>query len=137
MQAKMSRNWSARELQLFVRAWKIAEVDSPNNIIAAALKSNDFSRTTAQIERKKREFLRSYALIRQHMDTLDIILGGDCTREDQKDGEHIQDPTKDTTEKPATKGNNGTCPAPNTTEDQRGAMAAKKENTLKSTENKR
>ncbi|CAI9717418.1 Hypothetical predicted protein [Octopus vulgaris] len=53
------------------------------------------------------------------MDTLDIILGGDCTREDQKDGENIQGPTKDTNERPATKGHNGTCPAPNTTEDQK------------------
>ncbi|CAI9720562.1 Hypothetical predicted protein [Octopus vulgaris] len=124
----MSRNWSARELQLFVRAWKIADDDSPNNIIAAAPKNNDFSRTTAQIERKKREFIRSYALIRQHVDALDIILGGDGTREGQKDEENIKDPTKDKTEKPRTQGNNDTFPAPNTTtEDQRGAMATRKE----------
>ncbi|CAI9718058.1 Hypothetical predicted protein [Octopus vulgaris] len=65
---------------------------------------------------------------RQHVDTLDIILGGDGTRESQKDEENIQDPTKNKTEKPRTQGNNDTCPAPNTTtEDQRGALAARKE----------
>lgn len=67
-----------------MRAWRIGKGDSPNKIIAAALKSNAFSRSTTQVEWKKRKLLRSYALIRDHIDTLGIILGDECTKDDKK-----------------------------------------------------
>ncbi|CAI9722389.1 Hypothetical predicted protein [Octopus vulgaris] len=103
-----------------------AEGYPPNYIIAVRQKINDFPRTTAQIEFKKREFLRSYALIRQHTDTLDIILGGDCAKDEKKE-EQLRGPTssqknkaKVTSEMSANEEKNDNGPAPNKSEDQRG-----------------
>ncbi|XP_052828208.1 uncharacterized protein LOC106870161 [Octopus bimaculoides] len=81
----MSRTWRSMELALFLRAWRCAEGDNPNNIITAVLKSNGYTRTLAQIEQKKQEFTRSYALIRSHISTLDAILDNEHSKDD-KDG---------------------------------------------------
>ncbi|CAI9720445.1 Hypothetical predicted protein [Octopus vulgaris] len=121
----MSQDWSIKELQLFMHAWKIAIGDPPNNN-----SSNDFPRSTAQIEQKKSKFLHSYALIRLHMGTLDIILGDDYTKDDKKDGESHQGPTvpqknktKATTEIAVNEGSTNTGQAPKMSEDQRDVRA--------------
>lgn len=49
----MSRQWDAKLIDLFLSAWKIAEGDSLNNLIIAALKNNDFARYVAHIDRQK------------------------------------------------------------------------------------
>ncbi|CAI9729350.1 Hypothetical predicted protein [Octopus vulgaris] len=69
----MTSNWKSREIGFFLRAWEITEGNCPNKLITAALKTNSFSRSVAEIEREKNELIRSYALLQPHLETLDII----------------------------------------------------------------
>lgn len=66
------------------------------------------------------------------MHTLDIILGDECTKDGKKNGESLQSQmipekskVKGTTERPATKRNNGSWPNLTTFENQRDEIAKK------------
>lgn len=66
-----------------MRAWKITNNDTPNNVISVVLKNNGFGRTVKYIEYKKNQFFRSYALIRPQIDTFDDIMENYCGKADK------------------------------------------------------
>ncbi|CAI9726959.1 Hypothetical predicted protein [Octopus vulgaris] len=79
----MSPKRESKELNCLLQAWMIACGDPPNSTITAALKNNGFCRTIDQIQWKKNEFIRSYAFIRPHIDTLDVIMENYCGKADK------------------------------------------------------
>ena len=80
------RNSQAEEMGTMMLAWKQAVGAQPNGVISDALKGYGSPRTMAQIERKRNEFLRAYALVRPHMKFLDEILGNTRGVETSKNG---------------------------------------------------
>lgn len=71
----MVSKWESKVLVLLLQAWTTASGDPPTNCHHCTLMNNGICRT---INRKKKNFIRSYVLIRPQINILDIIMENYC-----------------------------------------------------------